>query len=241
MPPTVIKAFGVLKGAAAAVNVRHGALDPKLGHAIRQAAAEVASLRLIDHFPLVIWQTGSGTQTNMNTNEVIANRANQLLGHALGKKSPVHPNDHVNKSGSSNDGTATAMHIAAVLDVTELLLPSLARLTAVMKERSREFEDIIKVGRTHLQDAVPLSLGQEFSGFAVQLENGEKRIQQSLEGLRELAMGGTATGSGLNTYVGFAEDFCAEVSKMTGQHFISAPNKVGLLFSVPSSHHDLQI
>lgn len=233
MPPTVIKAFGVLKGAAAAVNVRHGALDPRLGHAIRQAALEVASLKLIDHFPLVIWQTGSGTQTNMNTNEVISNRANQILGHALGKKSPVHPNDHVNKSGSSNDGTATAMHIAAVLDVTELLLPSLARLIAVMKERATEFDDIIKVGRTHLQDAVPLSLGQEFSGFATQLENGEKRILQSLEGLRELAMGGTATGSGLNTYVGFAEDFCAEVSNMTGQKFISAPNKVGSLSSLP--------
>lgn len=226
MPPTVIKAFGILKGAAAAVNVKYGVLDSKLGDAIQQAASEVASLKLIDHFPLVIWQTGSGTQTNMNTNEVISNRANQILGHPLGKKSPVHPNDHVNRSGSSNCGTATAMHIAAVIDVTDLLLPSLGRLTKVMEQRSKDFENIIKVGRTHLQDAVPLSLGQEFSGFAKQLEYGEKRIRQSLDGLRELAMGGTATGTGLNTYEGFAEDFCSEVSKMTGQQFISAPNKM---------------
>lgn len=200
--------------------------DAKLGDAIQQAAAEVASLKLIDHFPLVIWQTGSGTQTNMNTNEVIANRANQLLGSPLGTKSPVHPNDHVNKSGSSNDGTATAMHIAAVLDIEDLLLPGLRRLTEVMWQRSKDFEDIIKVGRTHLQDAVPLSLGQEFSGFATQLNYGEKRILQSLEGLSELAMGGTATGSGLNTYAGFAEDFCAEVSKMTGKRFTTAANKM---------------
>lgn len=226
MPPSVIRAFGILKGAAAAVNVHHGALDAMRGKAIQQAAGEVASLELIDHFPLVIWQTGSGTQTNMNTNEVISNRANQILGHPLGGKHPVHPNDHVNKSGSSNDGTATAMHIAAVLDVMELLLPSLARLTKVMWQRSSDFEDIIKVGRTHLQDAVPLSLGQEFSGFAVQLENGKRRILQSLQGLRELAMGGTATGSGLNTYAGFADDFCIEVTKMTSQHFVSAPNKM---------------
>ncbi|KAK5949901.1 fumarase fum1 [Knufia fluminis] len=226
MPPTVIRAFGVLKGAAAAVNVKHGALDAKLGVAIQQAASEVASLDLIDHFPLVIWQTGSGTQTNMNTNEVISNRANQILGHELGKKYPVHPNDHVNKSGSSNDGMATAMHIAAVLDLTELLLPSLQRITEVLRQRSDEFQDIIKVGRTHLQDAVPLSLGQEFSGFAQQLVNGEKRVRQALEGLLELAMGGTATGTGLNTYEGFAEDFCMEVSKMTGQAFVSAPNKM---------------
>ncbi|KAK5074697.1 fumarase fum1 [Lithohypha guttulata] len=226
MPPTLIKAFGILKGAAAAVNVKHRALDSRLGEVIQQAAAEVASLELIDHFPLVIWQTGSGTQTNMNTNEVISNRANQILGHPLGKKYPVHPNDHVNKSGSSNDGTATAMHIAAVLDIVHVLLPSLAELTETMWQRAKDFDDIIKVGRTHLQDAVPLSLGQEFSGFATQLEYGDKRVRLSLEALRELAMGGTATGTGLNTYAKFAEDFCAEVSKMTGQQFITAPNKM---------------
>lgn len=226
MPPTLIRAFGLLKGAAAVVNVKYGVIDPKLGEAIQQAAAEVASLKLIDHFPLVIWQTGSGTQTNMNTNEVIANRANQILGYALGKKHPVHPNDHVNRSGSSNDGTATAMAIAAVLDVTDLLLPSLRSLTSLMWRRAKDFDDIIKVGRTHLQDAVPLSLGQEFSGFAKQLENGERRVQLALEGLRELAMGGTATGSGLNTYVGFAEDFCTQVSQMTRQQFVTAPNKM---------------
>lgn len=226
MPPTLIRAYGILKGAAAKVNVQYGALDPELGKAVVQAASEVASLELIDHFPLVIWQTGSGTQSNMNTNEVISNRANEILGYPRGGKYPVHPNDHVNKSGSSNDGTATAMHIAAVLEVTELLLPSLAELTGVMRQRSKDFEDIIKVGRTHLQDAVPLSLGQEFGGFAKQLEYGDKRIRQALEGLRELAMGGTATGTGLNTYAGFAEAFCAEVSEMTGQHFITAPDKM---------------
>lgn len=200
-------------------------LDSKLGEAIQKAADEVASLKLIDHFPLVIWQTGSGTQTNMNTNEVISNRANEILGSQLGSKSPIHPNNHVNLSGSSNDGFATAMHIAALLDFEELLLPSLRHLLKVMQRKSHEFAHIIKIGRTHLQDAVPLSLGQEFSGFATQLELGLSRIEQAIEGLRSLPMGGTAVGTGLNTYEGFAEQFAQRVSQMTGKRFETAKNK----------------
>ncbi|OAL36218.1 fumarate hydratase, class II [Fonsecaea nubica] len=225
MPTSVIRAFGIIKGSAAKVNVEHNALDAKLGQAIQQAAGEVASLALIDHFPLVVWQTGSGTQTNMNSNEVISNRANEILGHPLGQKKPVHPNDHVNMSGSSNDGFATAMHIAAVLDLEDLLLPALTSLRDIMKKKSEQFAHIIKIGRTHLQDAVPLSLGQEFSGFEKQLELGIQRVEQGLEGLRFLAMGGTAVGTGLNTYKGFDEAFAAEVSRVTGKRFFTAPNK----------------
>lgn len=177
--------------------------DAILGGAIEEAAAEAASLKLIDRFPLVVWQTGSGTQTNMNTNEVVSNRANEILGSKLGSKSPVHPNDHVNMSGSSNCGTATAMHIAVILDVEYVLIPALKSLQDAMMRKSQQFNHIVKLGRTHLQDAVPLSLGQEFSGFATQLTYGLQRVEQALEGLRSLAMGGTATGTGLNTYEGF--------------------------------------
>lgn len=228
MPPALISAFGNLKASAAVVNAANGVIKKDLAHAIEQAASEVASLKLIDHFPLSIWQTGSGTQTNMNTNEVISNRANEILGiKERGTKSPVHPNDHVNRSGSSNDGTATAMHIAAVCEFEGRLLPSLEALWRAMKSKSEEFEKlgIIKVGRTHLQDAVPLSLGQEFSGFAAQLELGKERVLQGLEGMRYLAMGGTAVGTGLNVFKGFDEQFCQEVSRRTGNKFFVAKNK----------------
>jgi fumarate hydratase class II len=243
MPSSIIKAFGIIKGASADVNVVNGMLgaksinytpiiffidydlDPTLGKAIARAAQEVTSMKLIDHFPLVIWQTGSGTQTNMNANEVISNRANELLGSSLGSKSPVHPNDHVNLSGSSNDGFATAMHIAAVIDFQELLIPALENLEQAMWSKSREFEGILKIGRTHLQDAVPMSLEQEFSGFATQLNFGRARIEHAIEGLRSLAMGGTAVGTGLNTYEGFSEQFAARVSEMTGEKFVTAQNK----------------
>ena len=224
MPPPIVRAFGILKGAAATVNMKFG-LDPKLGQAIQQAASEVASLKLVDHFPLVVWQTGSGTQSNMNANEVISNRAIEIMGGQMGSKKPVHPNDHVNMSASSNDTFPTVMHIAAVLDFEESLLPSLKQLTEAMKKKQQEFEHIIKIGRTHLQDATPLTLGQEFSGYVTQLEYGIKRIESSLPHLRLLAQGGTAVGTGLNTFKGFAEDIASEVSKMTGHKFETAPNK----------------
>ena len=199
--------------------------DPKLGKAIQEAAAEVASLKLVDHFPLVVWQTGSGTQSNMNANEVISNRAIEILGGTMGSKKPVHPNDHVNMSASSNDTFPTVMHIAAVLEFEEELLPALKSLKDAMKKKQDQFEKIIKIGRTHLQDATPLTLGQEFSGYVTQLEYGIERIQTSLPRLRMLAQGGTAVGTGLNTFKGFAEDIASEVSKMTGHDFITAPNK----------------
>lgn len=226
MPPALISAFGHLKASAAVVNSRAGVLSPQLASAIITAADEVASLALIDHFPLSIWQTGSGTQTNMNTNEVISNRANEILGvEKRGMKAPVHPNDHVNRSGSSNDGMATAMHIAAVREVEGRLLPALKGLEGTMRRKAGEFEGIVKVGRTHLQDAVPLGLWQEFGGFAMQLELGRERVEQALEGLRFLAMGGTAVGTGLNVFKGFDEGFCAEVSRRTGTRFVVARDK----------------
>ncbi|KAI9722541.1 MAG: fumarase fum1 [Chrysothrix sp. TS-e1954] len=224
MPPPIVRAFGVLKGAAATVNMNFG-LDPKLGKAIQQAAAEVASLKLVDHFPLVVWQTGSGTQSNMNANEVISNRAIEILGGTMGTKKPVHPNDHVNMSASSNDTFPTAMHIAAVLDFTEQLLPAIASLRDAMHRKAEQFSKIIKIGRTHLQDATPLTLGQEFSGYVQQLQYGYERVESSLPRLRLLAQGGTAVGTGLNTFKGFDEMIAAEVTKMTGQQFHTAPNK----------------
>ncbi|KAF1916998.1 L-Aspartase-like protein [Ampelomyces quisqualis] len=224
MPPPIVRAFGILKGAAATVNMKFG-LDPKLGKAIQQAAAEVASLELVDHFPLVVWQTGSGTQSNMNANEVISNRAIEILGGTMGSKKPVHPNDHVNMSASSNDTFPTVMHIAAVLDFEESLLPALKSLRDALKKKSDQWENLIKIGRTHLQDATPLTLGQEFSGYVQQLDFGIQRIQSCLPRLKMLAQGGTAVGTGINTFVGFAEDIATEVSKMTGYEFITAPNK----------------
>ncbi|KAK4999840.1 hypothetical protein LTR28_013241 [Elasticomyces elasticus] len=224
MPPPIVRAFGILKGAAATVNMKYG-LDSNLGKAIQEAASEVASLKLLDHFPLVVWQTGSGTQSNMNANEVISNRAIEILGGQMGSKKPVHPNDHVNMSASSNDTFPTVMHIAAVLEFEEELLPALNSLKDAMHKKAQQFDKIIKIGRTHLQDATPLTLGQEFSGYVTQLEYGILRIESALPRLRYLAQGGTAVGTGLNTFKGFAEDIATEVSKMTGHEFSTAPNK----------------
>nr|OQO17691.1 Fumarate hydratase, mitochondrial [Rachicladosporium sp. CCFEE 5018] len=224
MPPPIVRAFGILKGAAATVNMRYG-LDPKLGNAIQQAAEEVASLKLLDHFPLVVWQTGSGTQSNMNANEVISNRAIEILGGKMGSKKPVHPNDHVNMSASSNDTFPTVMHIAAVLEFEQAVIPSLTALKDALHAKAQQFDKIIKIGRTHLQDATPLTLGQEFSGYVTQLEYGILRLESALPRLRNLAQGGTAVGTGLNTFVGFAEGIAEEVSSMTGTKFVTAPNK----------------
>ncbi|KAK4508399.1 hypothetical protein PRZ48_002137 [Zasmidium cellare] len=224
MPPPIVRAFGILKGAAATVNMKFG-LDPKIGQAIQQAAGEVASLKLVDHFPLVVWQTGSGTQSNMNANEVISNRAIEILGGQMGSKKPVHPNDHVNMSASSNDTFPTVMHIAAVLEFEEELLPAIKNLKEALRHKAESFEKIIKIGRTHLQDATPLTLGQEFSGYVQQLEYGIERVESALPRLRLLAQGGTAVGTGINTFKGFAEDIATEVSKATGHQFQTAPNK----------------
>ncbi|KAL4944098.1 hypothetical protein BDV06DRAFT_188086 [Aspergillus oleicola] len=228
MPDAVVKAFGILKGAAATVNMKYG-LDPKIGEAIKQAAAEVAEGKLLDHFPLVVWQTGSGTQSNMNSNEVISNRAIEILGGQMGSKKPVHPNDHVNMSASSNDSFPTAMHIAAVVELENTLLPSLTSLRNALQKKVENFEHIIKIGRTHLQDATPLTLGQEFSGYVAQLDRNIERVQASLPHLRYLAQGGTAVGTGLNTFKGFDEAIAAEVSKLTGTEFKTAPNKFEVL------------
>ncbi|GCB77827.1 fumarate hydratase, mitochondrial isoform X1 [Scyliorhinus torazame] len=224
MPIQIIKAFGILKRAAAEVNVKYG-LDAKIAGGIVKAANEVIAGKLDDHFPLVVWQTGSGTQTNMNVNEVISNRAIQILGGKLGSKDPVHPNDHVNKSQSSNDTFPTAMHIAAAKEVHEVLLPGLQKLHDALEDKAKEFADIIKIGRTHTQDAVPLSLGQEFSGYVQQIKYSMERIKAAMPRIYELAAGGTAVGTGLNTRIGFAEKVAAKVSELTGLPFITAPNK----------------
>ncbi|KAL3473469.1 fumarate hydratase class II [Aspergillus californicus] len=228
MPDAVVKAFGILKGAAATVNMKYG-LDPKIGEAIKQAAAEVAEGKLLDHFPLVVWQTGSGTQSNMNSNEVISNRAIEILGGQMGSKKPVHPNDHVNMSASSNDSFPTAMHIAAVVELENTLLPALQSMRDALQKKVDSFQHIIKIGRTHLQDATPLTLGQEFSGYVAQLDRNIERIQNSLPHLRFLAQGGTAVGTGLNTFKGFDEAIAVEVTKMTGTEFKTAPNKFEVL------------
>lgn len=236
MPPPIIRAFGILKGAAAKVNTTFG-LDPKIGKAIQQAAEEVASLKLIDHFPLVVWQTGSGTQSNMNANEVISNRAIEILGGTMGSKKPVHPNDHVNMSASSNDSFPTVMHIASVLEIEESLLPTLKSLRDALNRKSEQFAKIVKIGRTHLQDATPLTLGQEFSGYVTQLDHGIERVESTLPHLRLLAQGGTAVGTGLNTFKGFAEAIAEEVTKMTGTEFKTAPNKFEALASHDTMVH----
>ncbi|KAJ8981223.1 hypothetical protein NQ317_004165 [Molorchus minor] len=225
MPYPVITAMGILKKAAAIVNKEYG-LDPKVSDAISKAADEVISGKLYcDHFPLVIWQTGSGTQTNMNTNEVISNRAIEIMGGKLGSKEPVHPNDHVNKSQSSNDTFPTAMHIAVAMEIEHTLIPGLKTLTEALDNKSKEFAKIIKIGRTHTQDAVPLTLGQEFSGYVQQMCFGIQRIKDTLPRLYMLALGGTAVGTGLNTRIGFAEKCAAKISELTGLPFTSAPNK----------------
>ncbi|KAK6460050.1 fumarase [Scheffersomyces coipomensis] len=225
MPPSIVKSFGILKKAAAIVNEDLGALDPKIGAAIKEAATEVADGKLTDHFPLVIYQTGSGTQSNMNANEVISNRAIEILGGVKGSKKPVHPNDHVNMSQSSNDTFPTVMHIAAVTEISNGLLPNLRDLRDAFEKKSQEFSKIIKIGRTHLQDATPLTLGQEFSGYVQQLTFGIERVESTLPRLSLLAQGGTAVGTGLNTRKNFDVKVAEEVSKLTGLPFKTAPNK----------------
>jgi fumarate hydratase class II len=231
MPPPLVRALGIVKLAAARVNRAHGTLEPRLAEAIGRAAQEVVDGKLADHFPLVVWQTGSGTQSNMNANEVIANRANELLGAPLGGKSPVHPNDHVNRAQSSNDTFPTAMHVAAAEQVHHQLLPALEHLYAALAAKAEAFGEVIKVGRTHLQDATPLTLGQEFSSFVHQVGQGIARVRAVLPRLYELAQGGTAVGTGLNATPGFAEDFAAEVARITGLPFVTAPNKFEALAS----------
>jgi len=225
MPSEVVHALGFIKQAAARVNARLAGLDPKIAEVIQQAAAEVARGDLDNQFPLVIWQTGSGTQSNMNANEVIAGRANEILTGRRGGKEPVHPNDHVNKSQSSNDSFPTAMHISAARAVTSRLIPALKNMHARLAEQARRWDHIVKIGRTHLQDATPLTLGQEFSGYAAQVGDCIERLESVLPRVFRLAQGGTAVGTGLNAPKGFAEEFAKEVAKLTQLPFTSAPNK----------------
>jgi fumarate hydratase class II len=225
MPPEIIHALGFIKQAAARVNARIGGLDPSIAEVIQQAAAEVARGDLDSQFPLVIWQTGSGTQSNMNANEVIAGRANEILTGKRGGKEPVHPNDHVNKSQSSNDSFPTAMHIAAGRAVHGRLLPALKVMHARLADQAQRWDSIVKIGRTHLQDATPLTLGQEFSGYAAQIGDCIERVEGVLPRVMRLAQGGTAVGTGLNAPKGFAEGFAKEVAGLTRLAFTSAPNK----------------
>ncbi len=224
-PREMIRALGILKKAAALANKELGVLPAEKADLIVRAADEVIEGKLDDHFPLVVWQTGSGTQTNMNTNEVIANRAIEMAGGKLGSKNPIHPNDDVNKAQSSNDTFPTAMHIAAVEEIHRRLIPMVTKLRDALAEKAEEFKDIVKIGRTHLMDAVPLTLGQEFSGYVQQLTNGLARIHACLPRLSELALGGTAVGTGLNTHPDFAELAAQKISEITGLKFKSAPNK----------------
>lgn len=224
-PKPVIRALGIVKRAAAEANMELGKLDPVIGKAIVAAAQEVIDGKLDDHFPLVVWQTGSGTQSNMNANEVISNRAIEMLGGEMGSKKPVHPNDHVNMSQSSNDTYPTAMHIACAEQVAKELMPALEHLHAALKVKVKAFDHIIKIGRTHTQDATPLTLGQEFSGYSQQVASGVRRIKDTLYGLYELAQGGTAVGTGLNAPVGFAELVAEKIAAITHLPFVTAPNK----------------
>ena len=224
-PREFIRAYGIIKKAAAAVNSAAGLLDPQLAKTISSAADEVIAGKLDDHFPLVVWQTGSGTQTNMNVNEVIANRAIEMVGGTLGSKDPVHPNDHVNMGQSTNDTFPTAINIAAVESVVHQLLPNLQRLRDGLHAKAEAFSNIIKLGRTHLQDATPLSLGQEFSGYVSAVEHGCKRIENAMDSCYEMAMGGTAVGTGINSIEGFGEKTAAEISKLTDLPFRTAENK----------------
>ena len=225
MPGALVHSLGVIKKAAARVNAKQGRLDPKIAKAIEQAADEVANGKFDEHFPLVVWQTGSGTQTNMNANEVIANRAIEILGGQIGSKNPVHPNDHCNMSQSSNDTFPTAMHIAAALSINHDLLPALEKLKLALDQKVKDWADIVKIGRTHTQDATPLTLGQEFSGYSAQLEMGISRIRETVLGLYNLAQGGTAVGTGLNAPKGFDVMFATEVANITEAPFKTAPNK----------------
>ena len=225
MPSALVHSLGVIKQAAARVNASQGRLDPKIANAIEQAADEVANGKFDEHFPLVVWQTGSGTQTNMNANEVIANRAIEILGGKIGSKNPVHPNDHCNMSQSSNDTFPTAMHIAAALSINRDLLPALETLKLALDQKVKDWAGIVKIGRTHTQDATPLTLGQEFSGYSAQLEMGISRIREAALGLYNLAQGGTAVGTGLNAPKGFDVMFATEIANITEAPFKPAPNK----------------
>lgn len=231
MPVPLVHALGIVKRAAAETNVKLGKLDQVLGEVIALAATEIIEGKLDEHFPLVIWQTGSGTQTNMNANEVISNRAIELLGGELGSKKPVHPNDHVNMSQSSNDTFPTAMHIATAMETINRLFPALDHITNALREKEIAFSDIIKIGRTHTQDATPLALGQEFSGYRAALEYSRRRIEDALANIYLLAQGGTAVGTGLNSPKGFDTCFAEAVSEITGLPFKTAPNKFEALAS----------
>jgi len=225
LPRPMIRAMGLVKKAAAMTNAELGQITDEISGYIVGAAEEVIEGKWDAQFPLVVWQTGSGTQSNMNCNEVIANIANQKLGNALGSQKPVHPNDHVNRAQSTNDSFPTAIHVAASLQINELLIPAVTRLKDTLERKSEEFKDIVKIGRTHLQDATPLTLGQEFSGYVSQLDHGLKRLNQALEGLYELPLGGTAVGTGLNAHPQYAEKAATRLSQFTGLPFITAPNK----------------
>ena len=231
IPLPIIRALAIVKRAAAETNLALGSLDARRAKVIVRAAQEIIDGRLDDHFPLSVWQTGSGTQTNMNVNEVIASRANEMLGGQRGGKSPIHPNDHVNMSQSSNDSFPTAMHIAAVMEIQARLLPALSHLQAALKKKTKEFHSIVKIGRTHTQDATPLTLGQEFSGYAAQVASGIARVKTSLKELYPLAQGGTAVGTGLNAKRAFAKAFAKRVAIITGLPFVTAPNKFEALAS----------
>ncbi|MAU59916.1 MAG: fumarate hydratase, class II [Parvibaculum sp.] len=224
-PLPVVRALGIVKRAAAEANMELGRLDEKVGKAIVQAAQEVIEGKLDEHFPLVVWQTGSGTQSNMNANEVISNRAIEILGGEMGSKKPVHPNDHVNMSQSSNDTYPTAMHVACAEEIHHRLIPALQKLRNALNDKAQAWNHIIKIGRTHTQDATPLTLGQEFSGYTAQIDNGIARIEQTLPKLMELAQGGTAVGTGLNAPVGFAEKVAEKIAAITKLPFKTAPNK----------------
>ena len=224
-PVAIIRALGVIKKACALVNIDQGDISPELGRAIAAAAQEVIDGKFDDNFPLVVWQTGSGTQSNMNANEVISNRAIEMLGGVMGSKKPVHPNDHVNMGQSSNDTFPTAMHVAIGMMARDVLIPGLEKLSKALWAKSAEFKDIIKIGRTHTQDATPLTLGQEFSGYAKQVERGIERVKMCLPHIYELAQGGTAVGTGLNTKVGFDTRVAAQIAEITSLPFVTAPNK----------------
>jgi len=224
-PLSVVRALGIVKRAAAEANMDLKRLDPKIGKAIVDAAQEVIDGKLNDHFPLVVWQTGSGTQSNMNANEVVSNRAIEMLGGQMGSKKPVHPNDHVNMSQSSNDTYPTAMHVACAEEVVHRLIPALKHLHKALAKKSKQFDKIVKIGRTHTQDATPLTLGQEFGGYAAQVESAIKRIELTLPGLYELAQGGTAVGTGLNAPIGFDDKVAKRIAKITKLPFVTAPNK----------------
>jgi len=224
-PSSIIRGLGIVKSAAAKVNMDFGLLDKKIGNIIIEASQEVIEGKLNDHFPLVVWQTGSGTQSNMNANEVISNRAIEMMDGIIGSKEPIHPNDHCNMSQSSNDTYPTAMHIACAEEIIDNLLPALQSIYSSLDKKSKEWKDIIKIGRTHTQDATPITLGQEFSGYVFQIKNGIKRIEESLPKLMELAQGATAVGTGLNAPKGFGNKIAIEISKITKKPFTSSPNK----------------